>query len=563
MKFSHIPSVLTLSFAACLPLTVIANDHGEVDPVTPRQHDPFRIGAGVAVGEETFIGDVQLLAPLWTLDREGNVKILLSPRFSQMDGGLTTGSLGLGLRSYLPDLDIVLGGFLFYDYFSSGRNNSYHQGGFGLEAFTPHLTLRGNYYRPESNQSTVDSMQTTETSRSETVRVESEVGAPFGQGNQILQEIIDITERTVRTRTTSRFFDRFEAAMEGWDAEIGTNFTLAQIPGSFSVFGGYLRYANPFGSNIEGATARVGYAPVDLLEVGVEYYEDKLFLGDRWFATARVDIPLGGTGQSETTHRSELEREETRHNLFQQVRRSRKVTTAESGWIEDEARRRVTNTTQVTLTDQSRTEVLLSGVLFVDNVAGAPGGTGTFASPFDNIDDATQAAATGNVVYLRPGGPDYDNANLNRSVTIIGHNPFNVFPGAPANTNSVIDVTGSPAGILFDTLGPVDPGNRNFFFQGLNFVGAAAPAFTFDVQDGRTVNVTIRNVVSTRNATFDASGGSTLNVLIQNSTFAAAPATTFEGLGGAVTNFDLIDVIFGIDPPITTSGSAGPVISFP
>lgn len=559
MKKLHELSLAAFALSSfLLPAWAVAEEAPTEDAVSPRQTETMRIGAGIAFGEETFIGDIQLLAPLWQLDSEGNAFVLLTPRFTQADGGITNGGIGLGLRSYVPEWDVVLGGFLFYDSLWSGQSNQYHQGGLGVEVFTAAFDLRANYYRPEKGNNAFDSMRTTDVARSESVRVEQDFGVPRGAGNQIIREVVDVTERTIRTRTTSRFFERFEAAMEGWDAEIGTHFNLGELPGTLSVFGGYLRYANPFGSNVEGATARLAYAPIDLLEVGVEYYEDKMFLGDRWLATARVDIPLGGSNSN--GGRTEMENTEVRENLFHQVKRSRKVTTAESGWIEDPTQLRVSQTTQVLLSDQSRTEVLLDNVLFVDNVDGT-GGSGAFGDAFTSLADATAAATGGENIYLRPGGGDYaGGVSLGESVNIIGNNPFNVFAGAPANVNSTI-LVGGGAGLEFTTFATV---NRTFNVSGIDFVGGGpAAAMTFLVDNSSVVNLTVSGITSTRNATFEANTNALLNVRISNATFPAAPDTTFSGTIGGVTNYDLIDVIFGANPPLTTSGSVGPTVIFP
>lgn len=527
-------------------------------------HSPpaFQLGLATAFGEESLIGEIDLVAPIWSLDKGNNAWIILNPRFVQMDGGISNGGLGLGLRRYFPEQGLILGGFLFYDSLWSRNSEQYNQFGLGVEIIHPKIEIRANYYNPESHQPLIAERSELETQIDETVVLNQTVGDPYGQGNQILQDITDVEERTVLTTRTTRFFQNFESALEGWDFELGRRLSIAELPGSFAFYAGYLSYSNPFGSNINGFMGRVGYAPTSNVEVGLEYFQDRNFLGDRWLGTARVQIPLGRSSSPSSS--SSLERMEVRGKMLSQVRRSRMVTTAESGFLEDLTQLTVEEEIQVFITDNSRTDILLDNVVFVDNNRAIPRPDGTFESPWRSFDDATQRAPRDSTIYLRPGR-NYEFATLNQSVTIIGDNPLNVFPGAPANTNSIVNTSGSPAGIFYATP-PGSPANRSFDIRGLSFSGTTgASVTTFDVQDGGLVNVSFRNINASSNATFEALGvGSTINVSIVSSSFPSSPATTFFGGSGGVVNYSLSGVRFGTNPPVSTSGSStGTLNPFP
>ncbi|MCH8474694.1 MAG: inverse autotransporter beta domain-containing protein [Opitutales bacterium] len=464
------------------------------------------LGGTIHGGKDTVIGEIDLFLPFHS---SGNRIFYLAPKFSQADEGITNGGVGVGMRQVVPNEGMVLGAALFYDSLWSRRDEQYNQGGLYLEALHPWFELRGNYYLPESGENAFATRA-------------SDV---FGTGNQILQN----TEQ------------RFEAALEGWDVSLGRAIALPEIPGQFYVEGSYRRYSNPFGSSVGGVGVALEYAPVSYLRIGAAYHEDKDFIGDRWFGSVRIEIPLGQETQDLRGGNG------SRALMYAQVRRSTRVITSESDWIEN---------------PDGTPQVFLSNVLFVDNVDGGAGGDGTFENPFEEISTATLAAAVGETIYMRPGGGSYDgNVVLGESVSIIGNNPFELlYGGATASGNSVIDVTGTSAGITFSTTGLADSNNREFWIEGVDFVGSGAASFTVRVRDARSVDFSINDVNSVRFASFETniSSDAELNLLIRDSVFndnsGPAQSTELQENDGTL-NWVIENSFFNTVGPINTSGT--------
>ncbi len=108
-----------------------------------------RIGhiAPQTVGREESITHIELMPYLFVED----LMFFGDWRLFRTNSGDLGGSVGLGLRHYLSDYDIVFGGSAWYD-IDDTRESQFQQVGLSLELFSRHLDVRANWYVPVGNQ---------------------------------------------------------------------------------------------------------------------------------------------------------------------------------------------------------------------------------------------------------------------------------------------------------------------------------------------------------------------------------------------------------------------------
>ncbi|MEQ1858900.1 MAG: inverse autotransporter beta domain-containing protein [Chthoniobacteraceae bacterium] len=185
--------------------------------------------------------------------------VFLNSRYSWEDNHQYISSVGLGVRKLLPDHDVILGANAYWDSLHGGSGSEFNQLGLGAEVLTKWVDARLNYYLPDNNQPQV---------RRHTWRSSDDGG-----------------ERI-------RIFERREAALQGFNAELGflvpglCNYTEVRI------YGGYYRYDNPFGSDFEGFKARLEARLLPGVIADVEYWDDAALMGGHWTAGVRVSVPF-------------------------------------------------------------------------------------------------------------------------------------------------------------------------------------------------------------------------------------------------------------------------------
>jgi hypothetical protein len=234
---------------------------------------PGRITIGWKSSEDLQGGYADVLHEVSNV---GGLRFFFNGRASFEDNSQEVYTFGGGARYLLPDHEVILGANVFYDSIDSERGHHFNQLGFGAEVLSHWVDARFNYYLPDSDQAPLD-----RTSRTTTERSQSD---NFVNGS--------LFSRTTTEVTTRRTFSRFEAALEGWNAEIG-----AMVPGldrycEVRLFAGYYHYENPFGADFEGWKGRVEVRPVPGLIAGVEYWEDEYLNGGNWTAELSVSLPF-------------------------------------------------------------------------------------------------------------------------------------------------------------------------------------------------------------------------------------------------------------------------------
>ncbi|MES2568523.1 MAG: hypothetical protein V4710_00540 [Verrucomicrobiota bacterium] len=136
-----------------------------------------------------------------------------------------------------------------------------------MEILTHWVDAHLNYYLPEND-------------RYEVGRRSSRHSNRFVSGGNLVE-----TSRT-------RYSKRYEAAIKGFNAEIGFLIPGLDRYAEVRVFGGYYHYENPFGSDFDGFKARMEAHLLPGVIADLEYWDDTALMGGHWTADVRVSVPF-------------------------------------------------------------------------------------------------------------------------------------------------------------------------------------------------------------------------------------------------------------------------------
>jgi hypothetical protein len=220
-------------------------------------------------------GYVDSVFPFWA---PGDVVFFLNTRTNLDSSDELVSSYGLGARYLVPGHDVIVGGNAYYDSIHSMHDNDFDELGLGAEVLTRWVDARFNYYRPEDSHHLISKRSHDEFSSD----LEPIFGNRFGRD-------LFLQQRFTRTRTTSR---TYEAALEGWNAEIGF-----LVPGldkymELRLFAGAYSYDNPFGGDFAGFKARAEARVLPGVIAGVEYWDDAYLTGGHWTGELAVSVPF-------------------------------------------------------------------------------------------------------------------------------------------------------------------------------------------------------------------------------------------------------------------------------
>lgn len=234
-------------------------------------NDPVdTITLGALFSEHASGGYVDSITGIWASPARDSF-FFFDSRYDFEDNDQFVESNGLAFRQRIPDYEIILGVNAFWDAISSAQDNDFNQLGVGAEVLTRWVDARFNYYLPED-----DIYETSRRTERHTSRSIS--SSPSG---------IRITERT-----HTRNFKRFEAALEGFDSEIGFLIPGLDRYAEVRIFGGYYHFDNPFGKDFEGFKGRLEARLLPGLIADLEYWNDTALMGGHWTAGARVTLPF-------------------------------------------------------------------------------------------------------------------------------------------------------------------------------------------------------------------------------------------------------------------------------
>jgi hypothetical protein len=214
----------------------------------------------------------------------------------------------------------------------------------------------------------------------------------------------------VTTTTTTRQFERFEAALEGYDVEVGVRLPYLPAWLEARVFGGYYAFEGDFTEDIDGFKGRLEVRALPALVFDAEVYENDELTGSDYFIGARVDLPFDvgnlargknpfeGIGGSVKPTKREL-----RDRLSDMVMRDPHVRIHESGWIENEDLLQVDRESDTS----SRSFVVLDDVNFVNNGNQTGLENGSAENPWNTVQEGVNAVFGRNNVYVFQGVAPY------------------------------------------------------------------------------------------------------------------------------------------------------------
>lgn len=331
MTISRRPSPLLGSIAALTSLvglsTAPAGTEIEAAPgkdkiVVPAADrlPPAMLTLGAKSSSHLTEGFVDSVLPFWA---PGDAVVFLNTRTSLDGNDEMIGSYGLGARYLVPGREIIVGGNAYYDSIHSRNGNDFDELGLGVEILTRWVDARFNYYLPEGKQTLTDKRSGSES--------DSELGPVFS--NRVTPNLILFQQQrfTRSSRTTKR---SYEAALEGWNAEVGF-----LVPGldkymELRFFAGAYSYDNPFGGDFTGFKARAEARILPGLIAGVEYWDDAYLTGGHWTGEFAVSVPFSifnlAQGRNPFEGTAEMfrpRRREFRERMSDMVVRSHRVMT--------------------------------------------------------------------------------------------------------------------------------------------------------------------------------------------------------------------------------------------
>ncbi|HBA84253.1 MAG TPA: hypothetical protein DCZ95_09195 [Verrucomicrobia bacterium] len=451
------------------------------------QAEPAQLTLSGRAGDAEAAAAGEVFIPLW-LPEKGCLYAV--PRLERSGEQETQGSLGVGYR-HLLGKSLLLGGNLFYDSQWTKNNNRFDQVGGGVEALSRWVDIRANYYLPESGPKYVDSMSLSRQEVRGGVQSQSYAGEtteysePYAVGNEFRQDSFTIreqwqvTERWQRETTTTRFFDRYEEPMQGWDAELGVRLPLPEAWGQYRIFGGLYDFQGDGVESIRGVQGRFEARVLSALTLDAIVFEDDELYGTDWYAGFRVTVPLDfarlASGKNPFAGAFERRPDDLRSRLFDPVLRSRMVI-QETDWIEDASKTvvEVKNTSdtdvQHAVTTNTVPHTIMSDVTFVDD-EGSSNGVGTAEAPYETIQEGVDHAFGQGNVYVQSGSYDGD-VVIRNSVSLYGRG------------SDVHALDGRrPAGARPQFSGSMYASNvMSIALQGIDFIGAESVATFLDVQ---------------------------------------------------------------------------------
>ncbi|MEI8139113.1 MAG: inverse autotransporter beta domain-containing protein [bacterium] len=382
-----------------------------------------QLNVGVHFGDqqtETF-GDI--LIPIY--QRRTDL-VFINPRGSWNDDEAREFNFGLGGRHLFPDKSIILGGNLFYDRRTTTLDNTFNQGGCGVEFLSQWLDARANYYFPEQGEKTADTyMVTPGTSQEHT----EYWYAPTAQGHVISQYGYEITDSY--NFKTLQHYRTAERAMDGFDAEIGS---LLPIPllkdyADVKVFVGAYDYHAHYGDDIAGLKGRLEVRPVPAVYLDAGWVEDEKLFGSRYSVGIRAALPfnLARLSRGQNPFAGALDgfkmtgtRAPFASRMTEMVVRDLHVRTTVSKPGEVVADRRVLEKVLVSHDRKDHTELLATDVTFVDDDNRSGLQNGTWENPYRQINTGVQNAV-GSLVYVNDAAQQYrENVVLQEGITLWG-----------------------------------------------------------------------------------------------------------------------------------------------
>lgn len=195
-----------------------------------------------------------------------NSFLFLSPKLSMtgasfLESSTTGNSIGVGYRKYhdsLFNIQSITGINIYYDNINTKTGNTFQQLGMGLEFFTNFFDFRVNGY------------------------------VPFSDSEKFLNKSFDIL---LEHKIAATYY--YEAALLGFDTEIGIKLPIPNKFGYCNILGGYYMFkADKLEEDLKGFKAKIEYNPINILKLSYTIFENQNLQQTNWMTNISLNIPF-------------------------------------------------------------------------------------------------------------------------------------------------------------------------------------------------------------------------------------------------------------------------------
>ncbi|MEQ8754362.1 MAG: right-handed parallel beta-helix repeat-containing protein [Coleofasciculus sp. G1-WW12-02] len=436
-----------------------------------------RWGIGYSTSGAGYDGFTRLdsFLPLW--QTPGSTLTFLEGQLQLDNSANLGGNLLLGHRFYHQSLNRIFGGYLGFDSRNTG-NNTFHQLGVGLETLGAVWDVRLNGYFPlGDSRDLVD----------ETV---------FDTGFQLTERFFEDHFLVVQGQRQRGQVRQFEAAMTGFDLEVGARLAKWGQGGGLRGYGGLYYYDATGSDSSLGWRMRLEVQPTDTLNFGVAVQDDQIF-------GTNVIVSVGAIfGKTRSQADAGI-----LSRLGDGVGRNSSITVdsqTESDFSSEEIITTATN-------PQTGEPYVFQHVNL-----GANGGNGTVETPFDTLDSALAATRSqGNdIVYVQEGtNPGIPAFTIPDQVQVLSTGPIQQLDTVEFGS---VQLPLSGAGVLPQVTDTVMLGN-NTVLSGFAITGVTNPGIVARNISNGEVRDSIINSSSQAGVLLENTGGS---ISFTNSTIA-------------------------------------------
>ncbi|MEQ9483008.1 right-handed parallel beta-helix repeat-containing protein [Coleofasciculus sp. F4-SAH-05] len=426
--------LLSISSPPVLAQTEAASETADNLRIKPR------LGIGHTSSGGGFDGFTRLEGFVPLLQTPGkNLTFLEGRLFLDNDDANLGGNLLLGYRTYSANSDRIWGGYMSYDNRHTGHN-TFNQLGLGIESLGTVWDFRVNGYLPIG-----DTRQ--------------------GVGDAGVRDIFFRRNFLILEQGQNK-----EAAMGGWDAEVGAKLARIATDGDLRGYGGLYWYDAEGTSEIWGWRVRLEARPSDNFNLGLSLQNDDLF-------GTNLVFTVGATFPGSRPQRLTDEDDRVLARFAESVQRTNAIVIDHQDDFQE-----------VPATNPETNEPYI----FQHIVLGEMGGEGTFENPFGRVENGlAQTVSDGNdIVYVQPGSnPGIPPFTIPDRVQVLSTGPIQQLDTVETG---IVQLPLSGAGLL-PTINPgaeasVTMGNRT------TLSGFYIPdAGTFGIEGREIDTVTIRD----------------------------------------------------------------------
>ncbi|MEQ8381868.1 MAG: right-handed parallel beta-helix repeat-containing protein [Coleofasciculus sp. A1-SPW-01] len=493
-----------------------------------------RWGIGYSTSGAGYDGFTRLDSFLPLLQNPGSTLTFLEGRLQLDNSANVGGNLLFGHRFYNQSLNRIFGGYLGFDRRDTG-NSTFHQLGVGLETLGEVWDVRLNGYFPLGD--TRDLVDET----------------AFDTGFQLTDRFFSDHFLVVQGQRQRGQVRHFEAAMTGFDLEVGARLAQWGEGGGLRGYGGLYYYDATGSDSSLGWRMRLEVQPTDSLNFGVALQEDQIFGTNVIVSVGAIFGKTRSSGNASILSR-----------LGDGVERISSITVdsqTESDFFSEDITTAATN-------PQTSEPYIFQHVNL-----GASGGNGTVETPFGTVDSALAATRSdGNdIVYVQAGtNPGIPAFTIPDQVQVLSTAPIQQLDTVEFER---VQLPLSGAGVFPQVMDTVTLGN-NTVLSGFTITGVTNPGIVArGIQNGEVrdsmitsssqAGVLLENtggLISFTNSAITGNGVPSLSVTsvndvaIANSTLTSTNSAT-EGISiDAVSgNFDISDSTITITNP-TSNG---------